>query len=264
MDVEKEREKICRFIKAGLFSLSLVLLVGCVVRYLPKAIATCKAVSEEGKFPIDCVACEDKKVALSFEVKGTDKDVEKILSILENKNIKATFFVSGDWVKQYPEEIQVISKSGCDLGNNGENHMRMSHMSSGDCMEEVIGLHKKIRELTGMEMKLFRAPYGDFSETLIHSLNSLGYYPIGGNIDSLDWKDYGTNSIINEICNNEELKKGSIIKLHTGTKFTDKALDTVIETLQKKGYQLVRISDIVLSENYIIDSNGCQASKNEK
>lgn len=261
MDVGKEREKICRFFKAGVFSLSLVLLAGCTIRYVPKALETWKEVSEEGKFPIECVACKEKKVALSFEVKGTDKDVEEILSILDREKIKATFFVTGDWVKQYPQEVQVISRTGSDIGNSSESHRRMSGMSSGDCIEEVLGLHKQIRELTGTEMKLFRAPYGDYSETLIHSLDSLGYYPIEGNIDSLDWKDYGKDAIINEICNNKDLKEGSIIKLHTGTKFTEKALNTVIDNLQKKGYQLVRVSDIVLSDYYIIDREGCQKSK---
>lgn len=263
MDVGKEREKICRFFKAGVFSLSLVLLIGCTIRYLPKAMKTWKEVSEEGKFPIECVACKEKKVALSFEVKGTDKDVEEILSILDKEKIRATFFVTGDWVKQYPEAVQVISQSGSDIGNSGENYQKMNEMSSGNCIEEVLGLHKQVRELTGTEMKLFRAPYGDYSETLIHSLDSLGYYPIEGNIDSLDWKDYGKDAIVNEICNNEDLKEGSIIKLHTGTKFTGKALNAVIDTLQKKGYQLVRVSDIVLSDGYIVNSDGCQISKLE-
>lgn len=264
MDVDKEREKICRFIKAGLFSLSLVLLMGCVFYYIPKTIATFKESAEEGKVPIDCVACEDKKLALTFAVEGTDKDVDSILQILHKENIKATFFVSGDWVKKYPDEVQAICHAGCEIGNSSESYQRMSDMSSGECMEEVLNLHKQVRELTGREMKLFRAPYGDYSETLIQSLSALGYYPIEGNIDSMDWKDYGKNSIINEICNNKELKKGSIIKLHTGTKFTEKALNPVIKSLQKQGYQLVRVSDIVLSDYYTIDPDGCQMSKSEK
>ena len=201
---------------------------------------------------------------MTFEVEGTDKDVEEILKILDSEKIKATFFVSGDWVKQYPEEVQVLSRSGCDLGNSSDHYQKMSDMSSGDCMQHVLGLHKQVRELTGTEMKLFRAPYGEYSETLLGALDALGYYPVDGNIDSMDWKDYGTDAIINEICNNESLKKGSIIKLHTGTKFTEKALDRVIKNLQKQGYQLVRVSDIVYSDFYTIDSNGCQVSQVEK
>ena len=77
-------------------------------------------------------------------------------------------------------------------------------------------------------------------------------------VDSLDWKDYGVDSIINTVVNHPHLGNGSIILCHNGAKFTKDVLETIITRLQDKGYELVPISQLIYKENYKIDHEGRQ------
>lgn len=77
-------------------------------------------------------------------------------------------------------------------------------------------------------------------------------------MDSLDWKDYGAESIISTVLNHEQLGNGSIILMHNGAKYTAQALEQVIVGLKEKGYQIVPISELILPEPYTIDHEGRQ------
>lgn len=78
------------------------------------------------------------------------------------------------------------------------------------------------------------------------------------NVDSLDWKNYGADSIVSTVLNHKHLGNGSIILMHNGAKYTKDALPSVIEGLQKKGYEIVPISKLIYKENYEIDTEGRQ------
>ena len=81
MDVEKEREKIGKFIKAGLAVLSSILIIGSVYLYFPKVISTWKQDNRKENLPIQSVECEEKKIALSFDVSGSETEVNGILEL---------------------------------------------------------------------------------------------------------------------------------------------------------------------------------------
>lgn len=107
-------------------------------------------------------------------------------------------------------------------------------------------------------MNLFRPPYGDYSNTLLTQAKSLNYYAIQWNIDSQDWKNYGTDSIVSTILNHKDLKNGSIILMHNGAKYTAEALPKVIEGLKKKGYEIVPVSHLIYMDNFHIEPDGNQ------
>jgi peptidoglycan/xylan/chitin deacetylase (PgdA/CDA1 family) len=79
-------------------------------------------------------------------------------------------------------------------------------------------------------------------------------------VDSLDWKDYGVDSIIQTVTQHKHLGNGSIILCHNGAKYTAQALDTLITTLQDQGYELVPISQLIYRDNYHLDVEGRQIS----
>ena len=78
------------------------------------------------------------------------------------------------------------------------------------------------------------------------------------NADSLDWKDYGVDSIIKTVTEHKHLGNGSIILCHNGAKYTADALDALITTLEEKGYQIVPISELIYRDNYHLDHEGRQ------
>lgn len=77
-------------------------------------------------------------------------------------------------------------------------------------------------------------------------------------MDSLDWKDYGADSIVDTILNHKNLRNGSIILCHNGAKYTADALERVITGLREKGYEIVSVSELIYKENYHMDVTGRQ------
>ena len=210
------------------------------------------------ELPIYCVETEEKKVALSFDAAWGNTDTQKILDILKEHNIHVTFFMTGGWVESYPEDVKKIQEAGHDLGNHSENHKNMSQLDKTECENELMQVHTKVKELTGVDMELFRPPYGDYDDEVINNASNCGYYTIQWDVDSLDWKDYGVDSIIKTVCEHKNLQNGSIILMHNGAKYTAEALPKVIEGLKEKGYEIVPISELIYRENYHLDVTGRQ------
>ena len=180
------------------------------------------------------------------------------MEVLRKHNVKVTFFMTGGWVKAYPDDVKLILAEGHDLGNHSENHKNMSKLSDKEIKEELMAVHKRVQELTGYEMFLFRPPYGDYDNHVITGAKACGYYSIQWDVDSLDWKDYGVDSIINTVCHHKHLGNGSIILCHNGAKYTAQALDTLLTNLEEKGYEFVPLSQLIIREDYHMDHEGRQ------
>lgn len=212
------------------------------------------------ELPIYCVQTDKKQVALSFDAAWGNEDTKHILDTLKKYNIKVTFFMTGGWVESYPDDVKAIKEAGHDLGNHSENHKHMPQLSSNDMAEELNKVTNKVNDLTGVTMRLFRPPYGDYDNTLIHQAKACGYYTIQWSVDSLDWKNYGADSIVNTVLNHKDLKNGAIILMHNGAKYTATALPKVIEGLKEKGYEIVPISQLIYKDNYHMEHDGSQVS----
>ena len=260
-DIDKELSNISTFIRSGLVVLTIHLFSGIAIGYARNATETTTTGNNRisnKKLPIYCVDQKEKKVALSFDAAWGNEDTKKILSILKKKKVHVTFFMTGGWIEKYPDDVKAIQKAGHELGNHSENHKQMSTLSAEQCKEELMKPHEKVKKLTGVEMKVFRPPYGDYNDTLIDTANACGYYPIQWDVDSLDWKDYGVDSIIHTVLDHKHLGNGSIILCHNGAKYTAQALEALINGLQEKGYTLVTMSDLIYPDNYEMDAEGRQ------
>lgn len=247
------------YIKSGLLTLSALVLIILGFQYLPDAVYTMKQGSGP-KLPIYCVECESPKVALSFDTAWGNEDTSDLLEIMDEYDIKATFFMTGGWVETYPEDVKAIADAGHDLGNHSTHHQQMSLLSKKECISEIKTLHNSVKKLTGVEMNLFRPPYGDYNDTLMEAIEDSGYYGILWDVDSLDWKNYGVDSIITTVVENPSLSNGSIILLHNGANYTKDALPKIIEGLTKKGYEIVPVSELILNKDYHIDYEGRQCA----
>lgn len=259
-DLDKELIDISLFVKVGIIVLTLLLIVGLGVRFLPEAI-TVSSTSSKRDLPIYSVATKDKKVALSFDAAWGNDDTHTILDILQKHNVKVTFFMTGEWVGHYPDDVKAIAAAGHDLGNHGENHKHMSKLDKAKQSEEIMKVHKRVKDLTGIEMFLFRPPYGDYDNSVIATARECNYFTIQWDVDSLDWKDYGADSIVKKCTTHKNLDNGSIILMHNDAKYTPEALERVITGLKEQGYELVPISELIYKDEYTIDHTGKQHKK---
>lgn len=260
MDIEKEREKISLFTKIGIVVLSSLLIISGLYHFISDAVSVSNS-STGRELPIYCVNRTDNLISISFDAAWGNEDTNQILDILKKNQVRATFFMTGEWIEHYPEDVKAIAAAGHDLANHSENHKHMTQISEEKCETEIMKAHNKVKELTGQEMNLFRPPYGDYNNMVIQVSRRCGYYPIQWSIDSLDWKDYGVERLINTVVEHKKLDKGAIILCHNGATYTKDALEQIIVKLKEKGYAFVPISELIYTGNYYIDTTGKQFVK---
>lgn len=125
------------------------------------------------------------------------EDTDELLRILAENDVKATFFLCGYWVEKYPDEVKKIAEAGHDLGNHSATHPHMSQISSEQISQELQKCHQNVKDLTGMEMDLFRPPFGEYDNHVIETAEANGYYTIQWDVDTPETKvllDFISNS----------------------------------------------------------------------
>ena len=185
-----------------------------------------------------------------------NEDTEQLINILNKYNVKATFFVVGDWVDKYPESVKQLSDAGHEVMNHSNKHPHMPELSKDKMRDELTACNNKIEAITGVKPILFRAPYGDYNNEVIQTVRECGSYTIQWDVDSLDWKDLSAGEITKRVLN--KVKPGSIVLFHNAALHTPEALPGILEKLQSEGYRFVPISELIYTENASIDQAGCQ------
>ena len=213
------------------------------------------------KIPIYCVDRQDKVVSISFDAAWGNEQTQTLLDILAEHNVKSTFFLVGNWVDKYPESVKAISDAGHDVGNHSDTHPHMTKLPKDKMIAQINDCNNKIEQITGKRPILFRPPYGDYNNDVIDVAEETKVHCIQWDVDSLDWKDYGADSIVDTVLNHKALGDGAIILMHNGAKYTPDALERVITGLQEKGYEIVPISQLIYKENYEMDHEGRQFIK---
>ncbi len=251
-------------VKKVLCAVGILVAVGVVVRLVPPVAQSVFGlhISEaERKLPIYCVETPEKKVTISFDAAWGAQDTDELLRILKENDVKTTFFMCGYWVDDYPEEVKKIAEAGHDLGNHSATHPHMSQLSKEQIKAELNAAHEKVKDLTGVEMELFRPPFGEYDNKVIEAAEECGYHTIQWDVDSLDWKELGESHEINQVLNHKHLGNGSIILFHNDAKYTPQVLDTIIKGLKEKGYEIVPVSELILRCDCEMDHEGRQKEK---
>lgn len=162
----------------------------------------------------------------------------------------------GNWVDKYPEAVKKIHEAGHEIGSHSNTHPHVNNLSSEKNLEEIKLSVKKIENLTGSKVELYRTPYGEYNDIVIQTAKENGYYPIQWDLDTLDYKGLTGDEMWNRIKN--KLKNGSIILSHNGTKHTSDSLDMLIKNIKKQGYEITTVSNLIYKDGFSIDNNGTQ------
>lgn len=214
----------------------------------------------ERKLPIYSVDTEEKKIALTFDAAWGSDDTDELIAVLDKYNAKATFFVCGYWATDNAEALKKLYDAGHEIGNHGNTHAHVATLDLDNNIKEITGAHDAVKEILGVEMNLYRPAYGEYNNTVITAAEQSGYYTIQWDVDSLDWKEYGVEAEIKQVLEHKSLGNGSILLFHNDSPYTPEALDTILAKLTADGYELVKVSDLIYTEDYTIDANGRQHS----
>ena len=211
------------------------------------------------KLPIYSVDRSDNKIAISFDCAYGDEYTDGLLETLKLYGVCCTFFTVEFWVKKYPDKAKKIVEYGNEIGTHSATHPKMSKLSKEEIIKELTSSASAIESVTGIKPQVFRPPYGDYDDLLIETAAELNLYTIQWDVDSLDWKDLSAKQIVNRIVT--KTKSGSIILCHNNGLHTLEALPYVLSELKQKGYEFVKISDLIYKDGYEINSFGKQIKK---
>jgi len=172
------------YIKYIIVFLLLIILVVGIGAFKP-AVINVWSQNQGREIPIYSVECSEKKAAITFDCAWGADDIPDILQTLKEENIKATFFIVGQWAEKFPDKVKMIAKDGHDIGNHSYSHLRMGALGSDRISSEISLSGKKLSELSGSKVELFRAPYGDYSNNVVSIARRLGYYTIQWNVEPI-------------------------------------------------------------------------------
>lgn len=238
-----------------------LLVISIIYTSFSNNISIVEVFSQEKELPIYSVDRDDKKIAISFDAAwGTDY-TNDILDILDKYDIKSTFFLVGFWAEKHEDLVKEIHERGHEIGNHSTNHPYMTKLSKEQMVKELRDTGDLIEGITGEKPILFRPPFGDYNDQLIRTCEDNGYYVIQWDVDSLDWKELGPQSVIDRVTRN--VKEGSIVLFHNNAKYIDEYLPIIIEKLQSEDYEIVPISELIYKDDYYIDHTGKQIKGNK-
>ncbi len=209
--------------------------------------------------PIYNVQTEEKKIAFTMNCAWNDDDIDSILETLKKNNVKITFFVVGDWLDKYPEAAKKMHDEGHEIASHSNTHPHVNNLNYEENVKEIEDSNLKIEKITGNKTNLYRAPYGEYNDTVIKAATDKGYYCIQWNLDTLDYTGLTGNQMWDRL--KDKIKSGDIILSHNGTKHTADSLDLLIKNIKEKGFDIVKVSDLIYKDNYEINNNGTQIIK---
>lgn len=248
------KEKIYSYIVA--LSTVIVLFVTASVLSNMENNAVVTSAKTSKSLPIYSVECQENKISLTMNCAWNADDIDSILDTLNKCNVKITFFMVGDWIDKYPEAVKKIHDAGHEIANHSDTHPHVNNLSYDKNVEELLNCSKKVEAITGEKTKLYRGPYGEYNNTVIKAAQDNGHQVIQWSLDTLDYNGLDYEQMWDRL--NTKIAKGSIILMHNGTEHTADSLERIIHNIKEKGYEIVKVSDLIYQDNYTIDSTGMQ------
>lgn len=247
-------------IKAKYLAAAVAVIIFVPILYMYAARTVSVFNSGEREIPIYCVERPDNKIAVTFDCAWNDNDIDQILDTLDEYNCPATFFVVGDWAEKYPESLKKIYNRGHEIGNHSYNHADYTKIGKSAIENDLIKCDEVISQIIGITPALVRAPSGGYSNDLIQICRDRGTPCIQWSVDGIDYGNADPDGILQR--STAVTKPGDIILLHNGTEYTASVLPSILEKLSKS-YEFSTVSNMIYTNNFIIDHTGMQIKKQD-
>lgn len=209
-----------------LFFLIVIYIIGCMQQgYVPVM-----GNLEEGQ----------KKIAMTFDDGPHPYYTEQLLDGLRERDVKVTFFVTGEHANLHPDIIARMKEEGHVIGNHTYSHIQLNKSNRETFKEELVKTNKVIEAITGEEVLYVRPPYGSWDKELEKELNM---FPVLWTVDPLDWCSDNVDCITKKVVS--KVKENDIILLHDYYPSTITAAFRIIDDLKEQGYEFVTVDEIL-------------------
>lgn len=251
--------KVMIFTRRRLAVLTSCLAAGLLVAVLAAQGLSVVTAASRKLLPIYSVETAEKKACLTFDAAWGNEDTQELIEVLGKYKAKATFFIVGEWVDKYPESVKALHDAGHSIQNHSNTHKHYPKLSRDEIIKDLNACNDKIEKITGVRPTLVRPPYGDYDNAVIEAVNAAQMTAVQWDVDSLDWKDLKADEMYQKVV--PKVRNGSIILFHNAAKHTPEALPAIIEALQKDGYSLVTVEELLYKGDYTLNHAGRQIPK---
>ena len=184
---------------------------------------------------------EKPKIAITFDDGPHPRFTPRLLDGLNERGVKASFFVIGNLAEKYPELIAREKEEGHLIGNHTYAHIDIGKLPEEKGREEILRTSAVIKEITGNEVEFVRPPFGSWQKKLEQEMEMI---PVLWSVDPLDWTTKNPDEIVNKVVT--KVKENDIILLHDCYQSSVDAALRIIDILQKEGYEFVTVDDMIL------------------
>ena len=186
-------------------------------------------------------------IAMTFDDGPSAQLTPRLLDVLKERGIKATFFVVGQNVAEYPDIVRRMANEGHEIANHSWSHPALTKLGAEGVRKQIENTNDAIAKVTGKRPVLMRPPYGATSSLLNKRLSEqYGLKVILWSVDPLDWRYRNSNRVYNSIVQNTH--PGSIILTHDIHATTVAAMPATLDALLAKGFKFVTVSDLIAME----------------
>ncbi len=241
-------------------TLLLVLITGAAIGIFA-VLSSVDTKAETVKTPIYCVDRADNKISVTFDCAWENSNTDSLIAILENAGVKATFFVTGEFCDKYPDDVKKLYDAGHEIANHSDKHPHIKGMNINELIADTKECSRKIEMITGCAPTLYRAPYGEYDDKALTTLEGMELKVIQWNVDSIDWDKPSAETIIQRTTQN--IESGSVLLFHNDLENTTEALPKVLDSLRTQGFVPVKVSELIYNDNYTIDPTGKQKQLSE-
>ncbi len=190
------------------------------------------------------VPTESPVVALTFDAAYDPAPLFQILATLKSTGVPATFFLTGEFVEDFPEATRSIIDAGHPIGSHSYSHPDFTELDSSAIRDQLRRTEELLASLGAADPRpLFRPPFGARNARVLQELANQGYVSVYWTIDTLDWKPERTPSQIRQTVL-DKLQPGAIVLMHVGSRQTAEILSRLITDLKAEGYSFVALSEI--------------------
>lgn len=184
---------------------------------------------------------DGKKIAITFDDGPNPNYTEKLLEGLKKRGVKATFFLLGEQVEEYPQIVSDIHQQGHLIGVHSYEHVNFGQIGDAQALEQVQKTKEAIFQVTGEYPDFIRPPYGCWKKELDEQIPLV---EVLWDVDPCDWATTDADTVVQRILSHVE--DGSVILMHDASKSSVQAALTVIDILEKRGYEFVTVEELML------------------
>lgn len=195
--------------------------------------------SRYGELDAYALSDDDKRIIITFDQGYENGYTEKILDTLKEKNVKAIFFLTGDYAKKETALVKRMIEEGHVLGNHGMTHASLPTLSESEAEKEIMSLHDYVMNNYGYQMQYFRCPCGEYSEAALETVQKCGYKTLFWSFAYVDWKtDSQPDPAMGLKKLTDSAHGGEILLLHSVSSTNAEILGDVIDNFRSQGYTL--------------------------